>query len=419
MRPALLIVVFISLALILAEAAADTGDLLWQETVPDEPDGPGNIIQQPSLVTAAAMPKGGFVVVGRINYWRRRENVDDYHGTKTLVVRLDPGGKVLWRRIYSQRDQSEQGTSVAALSDQGMLTASWLGDQCLIRRLDASGQVLWSTFVSRDLHCVPHDVAWLPDGRAVVVGQITAKGDRMFTTWLDHSGKILSEKYFSEPELEWGVAVAPVAEGDATFIATGRKIDGSFATRIFWLDDKENVRFGKEVIGVFPAPLKLPDGGVILADTVKSDLSTGTGIGVRFIEFGPNGNSRRNQVISTGKTFARDVKITTPVHPVRLADGAIVAFMAIGGTLTADIWALSVNVAGRRAAFKQVVTARNGSASKPSEVSLGAAVVAANGDIILLGTRWRWTRPDPTTGMRKPIDQINWLRRLKRRDLFE
>jgi hypothetical protein len=151
-----------------ARCAVFTGsrELLWQIQIPR--DGRGE------LAALGALPDGDLIAVG--HYAAKQRDA-----TRLWVVRLAPGGTIVWERLLGPQNEERRGRAIATLSDGSIAVA---GDALRanrrglrVARLAADGAVIWEwSDEAQHEHSEAHGVAGTTDGGLVLVGSTAATG---------------------------------------------------------------------------------------------------------------------------------------------------------------------------------------------------------------------------------------------------
>jgi hypothetical protein len=168
---------------------------------------------------------GGVVAAGDLAVFDQ----DGNQITSVLVVRLDAGGGLVWRRAFNSTDQSgmldahERTFSILQSADGGYVVAgtwsnAFFQDECckgaLLLKLDAQGRLRWQRAYSGGLDCrfgrcvsigaIANSVRQAPHGRYLMVGFGELKlldGGAQIVPWLaetDRSGNLLWERLYYE-----------------------------------------------------------------------------------------------------------------------------------------------------------------------------------------------------------------------------
>ncbi|AGH97354.1 PQQ-binding-like beta-propeller repeat protein [Micavibrio aeruginosavorus] len=139
----------------------------------------------------------GFIAVVHA---RPRQGSMDEHG---LLYRISATGKILWKRAYRSGAASLMH-GIAPVGDTGyVVTGRELAENGRISgmamEVNNDGTLVWQQPYPRGVHALLRKASVRPDGRVVMVGQITPFGETYSTAWVmevDTNGEILWQRYF-------------------------------------------------------------------------------------------------------------------------------------------------------------------------------------------------------------------------------
>ena len=148
--------------------------------------------------SVAVLPEGGYIVAGLKGHGECRGNVCSFV-TDTYILRLSPGGEVLWTKEYDMAP-TEEWPSVALLPEGGFVVvvqASGEGQGigwAYILRLDSEGGMLWIREYRGEYGAMPgRSVVALPGGNFVFTGMVQTQpglvGAGAFLVCLGPDGK--------------------------------------------------------------------------------------------------------------------------------------------------------------------------------------------------------------------------------------
>ncbi len=154
-----------------------------------------------------------------------------------LLMKLSPGGVVLWMRSYGPGSVGGSGCDVAEASDGGyVIAASTLAyygaaqKELLVFKVDDLGSIVWQKAMGTPDYDTPSEIQAAPDGGFLVAGQSWAEtscncggGGRGFILKLSADGERIWHRSYSVPE-DYGTDVAFnsfVPNADGSIVLSG------------------------------------------------------------------------------------------------------------------------------------------------------------------------------------------------------
>ena len=246
-----------------------SGSLLWQEAFTG--DGAA------SARSIDAAPDGGYVAVAATIV----PNVT-FGETRTLVVRLDENGDVMWQHIYNGSGITAAPDSIAHTDDGGFVVVgqTFPADPWMLR-LDSTGGVVWERVweagVGSELTSVQEtsDMGYVAAGFLWSYGQ-SSVSKNMVVVKLDQEGNLTWMKTYGADDL-WtsGVSIQETSNGGYIVVGNTGSLRPFLASAVvIRLDSSGNILWQKNFdtssqfnIGAY-AVVETPNGKFVIAGTI-------------------------------------------------------------------------------------------------------------------------------------------------------
>ena len=248
-----------------------SGAIRWQRSF--------NVADGNPSPSIAQTVDGGYLLAERTEAYST--SADD---SKTLLLRLDASGAILWHKVFGGVG-ADVARKIIAMPDGGFALAGFtssyfpfLDGDLWVMRGDSSGNVIWSYRYHRAGSDDGHSIAATSDGGFIVLGSSAIEG--VVVIKLDASGTIQWQKSYqgdaSAPD-----TIAPLADGG--FLVTGltvsfSPVSGSPALWLIRLDGVGHVVWQKSYYagagfsGSTAQVATMPDSGFVVAGTYTGSV---------------------------------------------------------------------------------------------------------------------------------------------------
>lgn len=194
----------------------------------------GSVQALETVSTVRAVADGGCVVLGKT------EPPELDFKDLPFVARFGSAGDLLWLRTYTKKLGREEYKAVAARSDGGLIVCGrthQTDNYMLVLRLDPGGNVLWKKGVPCGYDGSGEAVTALADGRVSVAGYIAnfANTQKPHLAMLDASGGLIWARLYAIGETASFTGVVPGPDGGLLVTGKGMGIGGNGASLRFLL----------------------------------------------------------------------------------------------------------------------------------------------------------------------------------------
>lgn len=230
-------------------------------------------------------PNGGFMAVGSVRLYPASSGRS---GSDVWLLRLTPGGEVLWNRNYGKAVGDESGDALVALPDGDVMVAGYTdaigsgAKDMLVMRINATGREKWSRTFGGEFDEEAETAILLSDG-SVALGGWTGTGTHGrhdgYVCRITQDGGLIWQKSFGGSDDD---AIIALAKGVGnTVIACGWTRSFGPATRLWVnkLSETGGLVWDRTSVGPRSeygrAILPRPDGGYLVGGSTESEGAGG------------------------------------------------------------------------------------------------------------------------------------------------